>query len=146
MSGEGGPCFVDTNILVYAYDASAGEKHERARELVSGLWRRRAGRLSIQVLQEFYVTATLKLARPLGSEEASSIIADLSQWTIHRPTVGTILSAIRIQTRNRISFWDALIVASASDLGCSTIWSEDLNPGQSYEGVQVANPFGAPPA
>lgn len=146
MSARSGPCFVDTNILVYAYDASAGHKHDRARELVAALWHRHEGCLSIQVLQESYVTATAKLARPLGSEEASRIIADLSQWTVHRPTVDTILSAIRIQMRCHISFWDALIVASAGELGCATIWSEDLNPGQLYEGVQVANPFSASPA
>ncbi len=146
MSGEGGPFFVDTNVLVYAYDRTAGAKHERARELLSGLWQRRDGRLSIQVLQEFYVTTTQKLARPLDSERASNIISDLAEWTTHRPTVGTVLGAMRIQTHHRISFWDALIVASAVELGCPTIWSEDLNPGQSYESVKVANPFVGLPA
>jgi predicted nucleic acid-binding protein len=141
MSGESGPCFVDTNILVYAYDPTAGAKYECARDLVSRLWNRREGCLSTQVLQEFYVTVTRKLARPLGSEEASGIVSDLSEWTIHRPTVSTILAAVRIETRHHISFWDALIVASASELGCTTIWSEDLNPGQVYETVAVANPL-----
>ncbi len=124
MSDEGGPFFADINVLVYAYDRTAGAKHERAAELLSGLWQRRDGRLSIQVLQEFYVTTTQKLARPLDSERASKIMSDLAEWTTHRPTVGTVLSAIRIQTRHHLSFWDALIVASAVELGCPTILSD----------------------
>ena len=141
MSAEGRPVFVDTNVLIYAYDAAAGVKHERALTLISSLWARREGCLSIQVLQEFYVTVTQRLARPLQSQEASQIVSDLSEWTVHRPTVSSILGAIRIQTRNHVSFWDALIIQSATELGCATIWSEDLNPGQVYEGIRIENPL-----
>lgn len=133
--------FVDTNILIYAHDRSAGEKHIRARDLVSELWQTGEGCLSIQVLQEFYVNVTQKVARPLAPEAAAQIIADLSVWQVHCPGVQDVLDAIGLQARYRISFWDAMIVASALQLGCKTLWSEDLNPGQSYDQVRVLNPF-----
>ncbi len=133
--------FVDTNILIYAHDLSAGQKHIRAKALIRELWESRGGCLSIQVLQEFYVNVTQKVAKPLTSEAASQIISDLAVWQIHRPGVNEVLDAIRIQGRYKISFWDAMIVASAMHLGCETLWSEDLNPGQVYEQVVVTNPF-----
>lgn len=133
--------FVDTNVLVYAHDVSAGGKHTLARDLIKALWPSGEGCLSVQVLQEFYVTVTRKVAKPLGSIEASQIIADLSAWQVHRPGAQDILDAIRLQQRYQVSFWDAMIVTSALQMGCRTIWSEDLNPGQVYEQVAVRNPF-----
>ncbi len=133
--------FVDTNVLIYAHDLSAGEKHLRAQDLVRRLWQSQEGCLSIQVLQEFYVNVTQKVARPLSRDTASQIIADLSVWHLHVPHVKDVLDAIRLQGRYDISFWDAMIVASAIQLGCQTIWSEDLNSGQTYDQVTVANPF-----
>ena len=133
--------FVDTNVLIYAHDRSAGEKHLRARELVTGLWESGEGCLSIQVLQEFYVNVTRKVAKPLTPEAAAQIIADLSVWQMHRPGVEDVLDAIRLQSRYQISFWDAMIIASALQSGCQTIWSEDLNPGQTYDQVKVLSPF-----
>ncbi len=133
--------FVDTNILIYAHDRSAGLKHDRAIALLKDLWEARAGGLSIQVFQEFYVNVTHKVAHPLSPEETAQIIADLSTWQIHRPDTNDILEAIRLQTRLQFSFWDAMILTSARRLGCETVWSEDLNAGQAYEGVVVQNPF-----
>lgn len=133
--------FVDTNVLIYAHDLSAGEKHSRARDLLRGLWQSGQGCLSVQVLQEFYVNVTQKVAKPLAPEEAGQIVADLAVWQVHRPGVEDILDAIGLQERHRISFWDAMIVASAIQMGCQTIWSEDLNPGQVYGQVVVRNPF-----
>ena len=133
--------FVDTNILIYAHDRSAGGKHTRAGELIQDLWRSGSGCLSVQVLQEFYVNVTQKVPKPLPPEVAGEIIADLSVWQVHRPGVADILDAIRLQGRYQLSFWDAMIVASAIQLGCQTIWSEDLNPGQVYDQVAVASPF-----
>jgi predicted nucleic acid-binding protein len=133
--------FVDTNVFVYAYDQSAGIKQEKAGALLQRLWRSGKGCLSLQVLQEFYVIVTRKIQSPLPVNEATQIIKDLRGWQIHRPTVEDVLGAITIQTRFGISFWDALILRSASQLECATIWSEDLNPGQVYESVQVRNPF-----
>lgn len=133
--------FTDTNIVIYAYDSHAGVKHSQAKDLMAELWRTETGRLSIQVLQEFYVNVTRKIAEPLDISTATQVISDLSQWKIHSPTAQDILHAIRIQQHYQISFWDALIVCSAASLDCAVLWSEDLNPGQTYEGVLVKNPF-----
>lgn len=133
--------FVDTNVLIYAHDCSAGEKHIRARNLVRELWQSGEGCLSIQVSQEFYVNVTRKVARPLAPEAAAQIIADLSAWRVHCPGVEDVLDSIRLQSRYQISFWDAMIIASTLQLDCQTIWSEDLNPGQVYDQVRVLSPF-----
>jgi len=133
--------FLDTNVLIYAHDRSAGDKHLRAKALIQGLWQSGEGCLSIQVLQEFYVNATARVARPLAPDTAAQIIADLSVWQVHRPGAEDVLDAIRLQARYQLSFWDSMLVASALQLGCQTIWSEDLNPGQVYDSVQVLSPF-----
>jgi predicted nucleic acid-binding protein len=133
--------FVDTNILIYAHDISAGQKHGRAKELMRDLWHSGDGCLSIQVLQEFYVNVTQKVTKPLSAEAAAQIIADLSVWEVHCPKMEDVLDAIRLQQRYQISFWDAMIISSAQKLGCKILWSEDLNDGQDYGGVVVRNPL-----
>jgi predicted nucleic acid-binding protein len=141
MSEPSSRQFVDTNILVYAHDASAGQKQSRAAHLIRDLWQSGEGCLSVQVLQEFYVTVTQKVAKPLAPEAAAQVIADLSVWHVHRPGVQDVLDAIRVQERYHTSFWDAMIIASALRLGCKEIWSEDLNPGQVYGELRVIDPF-----
>lgn len=133
--------FVDTNVLIYAHDPSAGPKYDKARTLINNLWRSGGGCLSIQVFQEFYTNATRKLARPLSPELAIQIITDLGRWQVHRPNVNDVIEAIHLHTRRQISFWDAMILTSARILDCQTVWSEDLNAGQNYEGITVRNPF-----
>lgn len=133
--------FVDTNILVYAHDTAAGRKHQLAKNLLSELWESGNGCLSIQVLQEFYVTITRKVAKPLLPSQASSIIEYLSTWRIHSPQARDIVAAIQIQKRFDTSFWDAMIIQSATRLDCKTVWSEDLNHGQYYANVRLLNPF-----
>ena len=117
--------FVDTNILVYAYDISAGDKHVIASQLVNTWWEESTGCLSLQVLQEFYITVTLKIARPLESQLARQIIADLAHWRIHSPDADDLLRAIDLQMETQTSFWDALILQSARQLGCKTLYSEE---------------------
>ena len=146
MSARSGYQFVDTNVLVYAHDTSAGAKRDRAVALLEALWESRLGCLSIQVLQEFYVTITRKVARPLESSAAAQILADLAVWRVHVPGVQDVLDAIGIQCRYGIAFWDAMVLQSALRSGCETVWSEDLNPDQVYDGVRVVNPFFTPPA
>lgn len=141
MNDRPGEQFVDTNVVVYAYDLSAGKRQEQAELLLNRLWQLRTGCLSIQVLQEFYNITTRKLNNPLSSQHAYDIVADLGQWRVHMPAVGDVLGAIQIQQRYQLSFWDALIVRSAAQLGCAILWSEDLNDGQIFEGVEVRNPF-----
>jgi predicted nucleic acid-binding protein len=135
MSAE----FVDTNVLIYAHDGGAGAKHRRAVDLLERFFEERSGALSIQVLCEFYAAATRKLS--MLSEEAEAVIADLGGWTLHRPAHSDLLKAARLQRRYRIGWWDALIIQSAADLGCSILWTEDLRDGQQYGGVTVRDPF-----
>jgi len=141
MSANPGWQFVDTNVLVYAHDITAGSKHIQAKALISALWDSGHGCLSIQVLQEFYVTVVQKVSNPLQPEVTARIISDLSQWRLHVPEVDDVLEAIDIHQRNKLSFWDALIICSAKKLGCTELLTEDLNNGQFYEGVQAQNPF-----
>jgi predicted nucleic acid-binding protein len=138
--------FVDTNILVYAHDDSAGVKRDQARSLVEQLWESRDGCLSVQVLQEFFVSVTRKIAKPLDAETAKEIIADLSRWHVHVPASVDVLGAIGIHQRTGISFWDAMIVRSAAEMGCDVLYSEDLNTGQEYSGVLAENPVQPPTA
>jgi predicted nucleic acid-binding protein len=133
--------FVDTNILVYAHDTSAGGKQERARALVEQLWNTRDGCLSIQILQEFFVSVTRKIPKPLETAAAKEIIADLSLWYVHVPEADDVLGAISLHQQTGISFWDAMMVRSAIEIGCEVIYSEDLNHGQRYDGARVENPF-----
>ena len=141
MSGEPDYQFVDTNIFVYAYDNANTKKQQQARKLIQQLWQQRAGCASIQVLQEFFVTTTRKLANPLAPADATQIISDLGLWRIHQPKVEDVLSAIQIQQRHQLSFWDSMIVRSANQLGCTIIWTEDLNDGQQIEGCEIRSPF-----
>lgn len=142
MSAEAVREFVDTNVLVYAFDRSSGEKGEKARALVRELWESGRGCLSLQVLQELYVTLTRKVAKPLASEAASRLVEDLSAWPCHEPSRTDLLDAIALAGRAKVSLWDALILQSARRSGCSILWSEDLNAGQKLAGVVVRNPFG----
>jgi predicted nucleic acid-binding protein len=133
--------FIDTNVLIYAHDQSAGAKHLRARALLTELWNDNNGCLSIQVLQEFFVNITRKVARPLDADTARQIVADLGCWTVQTPTVADVLDAITLQQRYQLSFWDAMIVTSAIQLKCDILWSEDLSDGQTYGSLRVTNPF-----
>lgn len=141
MSDEEIPEFVDTNVLLYAYDRSAGSRHDCAAKLVGGLGTGRRGATSIQVLQEFYVNATRKIAKPLDHEAALARIRVLSRWLVHVPHPPDVAAAAQLAEGSRLSFWDAMIVRSASALGCAVLWSEDLNDGLEIAGVTVRNPF-----
>ena len=141
MNDEPARQFVDSNILVYAYDITQGEKHTQAKELLLSLWESGLGCASIQVLQEFYVNVTQRSKFPLSPEEATQVINDFSDWTVHRPGIKDVISAIELHRRHQISFWDAMILQSAHHSGCSILWSEDLSESQEYSGVKVVNPF-----
>ncbi len=136
-----GSVFLDTNILIYAHDTEAGERHRRAAQIVAGLWDTRAGLLSVQVLQEFYVNVTRKIPKPLPFSTAREIVRYYSCWNLERIMAEDVLRASEIEEQNRISFWDALIVTAAIKGGASRILSEDLNPGQVIAGVPIENPF-----
>lgn len=133
--------FCDTNVVVYAYDTTAGAKHDRARELLKQLWTAGVGATSIQVLQELFVTLTRKITRPLDTQTARGIVSDLSNWPVVRPTQSDVIAAIDATTRWQISFWDAMIVTAAQRANASVLWSEDLNTNQTFDTVVVRNPF-----
>ena len=137
--------FVDTNILVYAHDTTAGAKRDAAVALVERLWDSGNGCVSIQALQELFVTLTRRLPRPLDPEAAKDVVEDFERWTVHAPASEDVLAAIDLHGHHRISFWNAMIVRSAAQLGCNLLYSEDLNAGQRYDGVLVVDPFASPP-
>lgn len=135
--------FVDTNILIYAHDVDAGRKHEIAKGVLHELWRRRTGALSMQVLQEFYVNVTRKIARPLPKNSARLVVNNYRIWSMET-SADEISTAFRIEDESQIGFWDALIVASAAKCGAARILSEDLNAGQMISGIRIENPFVKP--
>jgi predicted nucleic acid-binding protein len=134
--------FVDTNVLIYAHDIDAGAKHEIAKRIMRELWAGRAGLLSTQVLQEFYVNVTRKIASPLSKVSARAVINSYASWCIEN-TLVDISTAFRIEDESQIGFWDALIIASAAKGGAMRLLSEDLNSGQTVMGVLIDNPFAA---
>jgi len=134
--------FVDTNILLHAYDRDAGDKRARAAAVLRELWQERRGVLSTQVLQEFYVNARRELSAPLSREEAERVLRRYEAWPVAVVGPADVFEAIRLEARHQLSFWDALIVGAAARLGATVLLSEDLNPGQVIEGVQVVDPFG----
>jgi predicted nucleic acid-binding protein len=136
-----GVAFVDSNILIYAYDRDAGPRRDRARNLCEKLWQERSGCLSVQVLQEFYVTVTRKLRTPLGKAQAREIVRIHASWVTSPTTPETVMRATDLSEATGIGFWDALIVAAAEQFGAHILYSEDLNDGQVISGVRVVNPL-----
>lgn len=133
--------FVDTNILIYAHDLDAGVKRERAAAKLRELWDSGTGRLSVQVLQEFYVNATQKLTTPVARSTAREVIKTYGVWVHHATTVETVTRATELAELARISFWDALIMASAEEVDAEELLSEDLNDGQAIAGIKIVNPL-----
>ena len=137
-------CFVDTNILVYAHDCSAGLKYERAETLIETLWGSGRGVLSTQVLQELCINLRRKISKPLPIDEVRQIIRDYSTWEVIINTSESVLEALDIEARYKTSFWDALIVQAADSAGASVLYSEDLADGQRYGAMRVVNPLTMP--
>ena len=138
-----GPVFVDTNVIVYAYDTAYPAKQKIAADLLNKLWRGQAGRTSIQVLNELYVTLTRKLARPLRSEEAWDVVHALMVWDPQPIDRSVLLEARQIEQRYRLGWWDSLIISAAQAQGCRMIATEDLQHGMIIDQVLISNPFRA---
>ena len=137
--------FVDTNILMYAHDTSAGAKHQRARAVVEELWRDRTGVVSTQVLQELSVNLRRKAGRPLDTKATRELVVDYLTWQVVVNGGDSILEALDLETRYQISFWDALVLQAAQTSGAGILYSEDLSHGQTYGSVRVINPLRASP-
>ena len=133
--------FVDTNILVYARDKSDPGKLARAEEILDVLWRSRTGRLSAQVLQEYYVTVTRKLKPGLSRAEARQDVRDLLEWNPRPVGAGILESAWEIEDRWKLSWWDSLVAASALDCGTTVLLSEDMQDGLVIHSLQILDPF-----
>ena len=132
---------MDTNVLVYAHDASETARHPIARQVLEQLWSDGTGTLSTQVLQEFYAVATAKLVVPLDPAEAREIVDLYRAWPIVVITPSLILNASRLHEEGGIAFWDALIVEAARLAGADRLLTEDLQHGQLLGGVRIENPF-----
>jgi predicted nucleic acid-binding protein len=132
--------FVDTNVLIYAHDLDAGRKHERANAVLRELWSQRAGVVSTQVLQEFYVNVTRKISAPLPRELARVVVETYATWCMGISSAD-IAAAFRIEDQARIAFWDALLISTAVRSGAQRIVSEDFNVGQHIAGIVIENPF-----
>jgi predicted nucleic acid-binding protein len=135
------PIFVDTNVLVYARDASDPQKQATAEAWMGHLWTSASGRLSVQVLQEYYITVTRKLQPGLPREEARADVRDLAAWRPIRIDEAVVEAAWRLEDRFELSFWDSLIVAAAETAGCSALLTEDLQHDLDIDGLRVVDPF-----
>ena len=133
--------FVDTNILVYAHDLDAGDKHEIAIGVVSDLWESGNGVISTQVLQELYVTLTKKVPSHPEKLQVRRILNNYLAWDLAVNNGQTILQASEIEENYNISFWDAMIVSAAYSQNAAILLTEDLNEGQLIEGINIVNPF-----
>ena len=133
------PFFVDTNVLVYADDRSAGVKRDVARELIRTAFRDGGAKLSTQVLAEFFAVATRKLQ--LSAASARRRVEIYTTLEVIRPSVDDVLAAIDLHRLHGLAIWDSLIVRSALASGCAILYTEDLQHEQAFDGLRVVNPF-----
>ena len=138
MSGRS---FVDTNVLVYCFDAGEPAKRKRALEIMVGKADVGDLVLSTQVLQEFYVTVTRKLKRPLPGPDAAAAVRELAKLSVIQIDLAMVLSAIEDCQSYQLSLWDTLILRSALTASCERLLTEDLQHGFQFESVRVENPF-----
>ena len=131
--------FFDTNVLVYADDKAAPAKQRRALDLIAEHRRARTGVVSLQVLQEYFVTVTRKLH--LDPRIARRKVELIAEFDVASPEVADILAAIDLHRLHGVSFWDALVLRAAKQAGCSILLSEDMQGNREIDGVQIINPF-----
>jgi predicted nucleic acid-binding protein len=145
MSSTIEPVFVDTNVLVYARDTQNVEKHRQAGEWMRFLWQTRRGRLSAQVLNEYFVTVTRELSQSLTDVEARDEVRELMAWAPEPVDHDLIERAWVAASSWPLSHWDALIVAAAQRAGCTYLLTEDLQTGQRFGELQILSPFSSSP-
>ena len=138
---NGSIVFVDTNVLLYADDGADPAKHLRAREWLRVLWMRRCGRVSTQVLSEYYANATHKLTPLVPPGDARAEMRRYQHWKPWQIDHQTVETAWAIEARFQVRWWDALIVAAAQHQGCQYVLTEDLPHQQQIDSVQILNPF-----
>lgn len=137
------PVFVDTNVLIYAVDEANQKKHEAAKLWRAELWKSRRGRISFQVLQEFYANVAQKW--PSSRRQAQAEVRNLLAWRPVPLDAEVLEQAWKVQERYQLSFWDSLIVAAAKTASCRYLLTEDLQADQDLGGIVVVNPFRSDP-
>ena len=131
--------FIDSNILICAQDVDAGDRHEQAKALIRDLWKsRQLPAISVQVLQETHVNL---IRKGVAIEESARRVSRYLSWRVVENTKDLFCRSLVLQQSHRLSFWDAMIVAAAQRSQALELWTEDLNPGQSFDGLTVVNPF-----
>lgn len=133
--------FVDTNVLIYGVDDRELVKRDRARAWLSECWRKQCGRLSTQVLNEFYVNVRRKFRGVLTEDGARAEVRRYQTWRPWTVDHQTVESAWAVESRFGLNYWDALMVAAAQQQGCTILLSEDMQHNQQLDGVRVVNPF-----
>jgi predicted nucleic acid-binding protein len=133
--------FVDTNVLIYSEDGADSARQARAIDWLRELWQRRCGRLSTQVLNEFYVNATRRIQPPMPAGDARAEVRRYQRWQPWAIDHATVETAWSVESRFGFNYWDALIVAAAQQQGCELLLTEDLQHDQQIDGVRVINPF-----
>jgi predicted nucleic acid-binding protein len=133
------PVFVDSNVFLYALDEANPDKQKMARTWLAELWRSRRGRVSFQILSEFFVNAVR--IHPAGREEARNEVRDLLAWSPVIIDASLTEETWLIQDRYKFSYWDAMVVAAAKKADCRFLLTEDLQDGQNLDGLEVVNPF-----
>ncbi|WP_077032836.1 PIN domain-containing protein [Pelomonas sp. KK5] len=132
---------VDTNVLLYCFDEKEPAKRDTAQAWITACWTRRCGRISVQVLNEFYSNARKKFSTAISAGDARAEVRRYQHWRPWQIDHATVETAWAIESRYQLNYWDALIVASAQHLGCRFVLSEDMQHGLSVDGVQIINPF-----
>jgi predicted nucleic acid-binding protein len=141
MSDEKALSFVDTNVLVYAFDKSNSPKKQAAQRLMNELMEDDLLRVSTQVLQELFVALTGKVSQRCSSEEALAVLEDLTAWPVMVVDYAAIRAAVGLADQAQLSFWDAVVVVAAARAGATVLYTEDVNAGQEILGVRISNPF-----
>lgn len=131
--------FVDTNVILYACDASAVLKHDLSVALLARLVADRSGVISVQVLVEFYANAMRKFR--MTSQETEDMLADFAEWQLHRPDYSSVVAAVHLQRRYKLAWYDAMILNSALESDCSILWTEDFSDGQRFGDLVIRNPY-----
>ena len=133
--------FLDTNILVYAYDLDEKSKRQTAKAILADCWNNRSGVISTQVLQEFYVTLTRKLSSKLPASEARDIVSDFLSWSIYQIAPKDICEASETEDQYGYTFWDSLVITAARNARAEVLYSEDMQDGQKLGDLKIINPF-----
>ena len=141
MSSTPSAVFVDTNVLLYAFDDAYPDKRDRSRAWLSACWAQRRGRLSTQVLNEFYANARRRFRDAISAGDARAEVRRYQEWQPWQIDHATIETAWAVETRYGVNYWDALMVSAAQHMGCAWLLTEDLPHDQRIEQVRIVNPF-----